>query len=125
MIEEVEMCAHLIIPRHLGLVGNRLVHLLVVVGGMGHIVVATHRLLAVGIQLGLEDVAEHLYVVTTSPISLAHRGIHVALLVIDAISQPHLGQELVVIILRPTVEKTSQGIGGCLSHHVGCHRHEG
>ena len=77
---EVEMCSRLIVPRSFGLVGDGVVHVVIVFLCMGHIVASPHGLLTVGVEFGLQDVAEHLYVVASSAIAFAQGGIHVAAL---------------------------------------------
>ena len=125
MVEEIEMGSHLVVPGNFGLVRNRLVHLFVIFRRMRHVVIATHRLLAVGIQVGLQNVAEHLDIVSSGTVALAHGGVEIALLVVELVGDSYLRQELAVIIFRLSIQGTLQGKGGLLSHHVCRHRHEG
>ena len=92
---------------------------------MRHVVIATHRLLTVGIQFGLQDVAEHLYVVSTSSIALAHDGIHVAALCVYLPVDTYLWEQLMIVVAGLVVEHRTERVGSHLSHHVGSHRHVG
>ena len=74
------MRSRLIVPRGLGLVGDGVVHVVIVFRCMGHVVASSHGLLAVGVEFGLQDIAEHLYVVASCAIAFAQGGIHVAAL---------------------------------------------
>ena len=51
---------------------------MIVVSGMLHIIVATHGILLVGVEFGLQNVAEHLYVVAAGAVAFRHKGIDVA-----------------------------------------------
>lgn len=80
--EEVQVSAQLVVPRSLWFIGDGVVDVVVIIVGMRYVIVATHGLLTIGVQLGLQDVAEHLDVVTTCSIALAHGGIDVALVIV-------------------------------------------
>ena len=125
MVEEIEMGSHLVVPGNFGLVRNRLVYLFVIFRRMRHVVIAMHRLLAVGIQFGLQNVAEHLNIVSSGTVALAHGGVEITLLVVELVGDSYLRQNLVVIIFRLSIQGTLQGKGGLLPHHVCRHRHEG
>ena len=60
--EEVEVGAKLIVPARLGLIGDGLVHAVIVGLGVRHVIVALLCATGVGHELGLKDVREHLYV---------------------------------------------------------------
>ena len=61
-------------------------------------------MLTVSIQFGLQDVTEHLDIITACTIALAHRGINIATLLIKLVTSAKFWQELVVIITRFAVE---------------------
>ena len=53
---------------------------------MRNVIIASHRMLTVSIQFGLQDVTEHLDIITTCTIALAHCGINIATLLIKQVT---------------------------------------
>ena len=70
IIEQVQVCTNLIVPRLLGFIADRFFYLIVVLWSILHIVVSLHGILLMSIQVGLQDIAEHLDVITSSAIAL-------------------------------------------------------
>ena len=92
--KEVQMGTELKVPRLFGLVADGVADVLV-----GSLVVrqlhVTASPLGSTLQLGLEDVAEHLEVEASSPVAFRYDGIDVAARLVEPIGQSHLGQQLV------------------------------
>ena len=53
---------------------------------MRNVIIASLRLLTVSFQIGLQDVTEHLDIITACTIALAHRGINIATLLIKLVT---------------------------------------
>ena len=69
-IEEIEVSTQLVVPGLLRLVGDSLFNIIVVLCGMLHVVVATHSILLMGIEVGLQNVREHLDVIASRAVAL-------------------------------------------------------
>ena len=68
--KQIQVGTNLIVPTLLWLVCDSLVDSIIVGSSVLHIVVTTHSILLMGIQLGLQHIAKHLEVVATSAIAL-------------------------------------------------------
>ena len=53
---------------------------------MSNVIIASHRILTVSIQFGLQDITEHLDIITACTIALAHRSIDIAPLLIKLVT---------------------------------------
>ena len=53
---------------------------------MRNVIIASHRMLTVSIQFGLQDVTEHLDIITACTIAFAHCGINIAALLIKLVT---------------------------------------
>ena len=95
-VEEVQMGAEFEVPRLLWLIGDDLFDIVVVLWGMLHVVVATHGVLLMRIEVGLQDLGEHLDVVAASTVAFRHEGVDVAELLVEGIGQGELRQQLCV-----------------------------
>ena len=92
--KEVQVGANLVVPRLLGFVGDGLLDRVIIGRGMLHVIVATHGILLMGVELGLEHIAEHLDVVATGTIALRHEGVDIANVLVEAIGEGELRQQL-------------------------------
>ena len=68
-------------------------------------------ILAISHEVGLQDVAEHLDVITTGAVALGDEGVDVALALAEAIGQCHLWQELGIAFVELLRQRREQPIG--------------
>ena len=115
LVEEVHVCAELIVPALLGLEGDGLAYVVVVLLRVRYLHVSSGRLGGT-FQFGLQDVAEHLYVISSRAVSFRHQGVDVAAVVAYSVGQSHLGQQLVEAgLLLVLQQRPDAGL------HVGAH----
>ena len=69
-LQEIQVGTYLEVPRFLGLVADSVLYIIVVLCCMFYIVVAAHGILLVGVEVGLQDVGEHLDVVAAHAVAL-------------------------------------------------------
>ena len=53
---------------------------------MRNFIIASHRLLTISFKIGLQDITEHLDIITACTIALAHRSIDIAPLLIKLVT---------------------------------------
>ena len=119
------MGAHLVVPRLLGLVGDGFLNMIVVLCGVFHVVVAAHGVLLMCVELGLQHVAEHLYVVAAGTIALRHESIDIAQVLVEAIGQSELRQQLGEGLRAAVDDVRGEMIGGLTLGGAACHIHIG
>ena len=123
--EEIQVGAELEIPRFLRLIGNGLLYIVIVLCGMFYVVVSAHSILLVVVEFGLEHIAEHLDVVASSAITFRHKGVDIACLRTEIVSESDFRQELGVGLRARVGDVRGQMISGLTLGSAARHVHIG
>ena len=123
--EEIQVGAELEVPRLLGLVGDGFGNIIVVLCGVFYVVVSAHSILLVVVEFSLEHIAEHLDVVASSAITFRHKGVDIACLRTEIVSESDFRQELGVGLRARVGDVRGQMISGLTLGSAARHVHIG
>ena len=117
------MGSYFVVPRLLGLIGDGFLNIIVVLCGMFYIIIATHGILLMSVEFGLEHVGEHLDIVASGTVAFRNEGIDIADVPVEAIGETDFRQQLGIGLLTAVDNMRSQMISGLTLSGAARHVH--